>query len=94
MASYELLFRRSALKDLRRLPAQDVKMLWATISGLREDPRPAQSQKLTAREQYRLRKGRYGILYEIEDTRVVIVVVKIAHRKDVFRKRTASGMER
>ncbi len=87
MASYELLFRRSALKDLRRLPAQDVKMLWATISGLREDPRPAQSQKLTAREQYRLRKGRYGILYEIEDMRLIITVVKIAQRQDAYRMR-------
>ncbi|MDT8324576.1 MAG: type II toxin-antitoxin system RelE/ParE family toxin [Bacteroidota bacterium] len=81
MASYELLFRKSVLKDLRRLPALDVKMLWHAISLLREDPRPPQSQKLTAREQYRLRKGRYRILYEIEDGRLIITVVRIAQGK-------------
>jgi mRNA interferase RelE/StbE len=85
MEKYELLFRKSVLKDLRKLPAKDVKMLWHAITLLREDPRPPQTQKLTAREQYRLRKGRYRILYEIEDTRLIITVVKVAQRKDAYR---------
>ncbi|MCB2203326.1 type II toxin-antitoxin system mRNA interferase toxin, RelE/StbE family [bacterium] len=83
MANYELRFRKSVLKDLRSIPSKDVSMLLRAIERLSTDPRPPQSQKLTAREQYRLRNGQYRILYEIEDARVVIVVVRIAHRKDV-----------
>ena len=86
MEKYELLFRKSALKDLRKFPAKDVKMLWHAITLLREDPRPPQAQKLTAREQYRLRKGRYRILHEIEDAQLIITLIKIAQRKDVYRK--------
>lgn len=84
MASYELVFRRSALKDLRKLPAHDVTMLMRAIDALRADPRPRQAQKLTDQERWRLRKGRYRILYEIADAQLIIVVVKIAHRKEAY----------
>ncbi|MBN1448283.1 MAG: type II toxin-antitoxin system RelE/ParE family toxin [Bacteroidetes bacterium] len=84
MASYEIVFRKSALKDLRRLPKRDVAMIMEAIAGLRDDPRPQQAQKLTDQERYRLRKGRYRILYEIEDARLSITVVKIAHRKEAY----------
>ena len=84
MASYELVFRKSALKDLRRLPNRDVAMIMEAVAGLRDDPRPPQARKLTGQERYRLRKGHYRILYEIEDARLIIIVVKIAHRKEAY----------
>ena len=85
MAKYELVFRTSAIKDLRNLPRHEVALLLPVIEALRIEPRPSQSQKLTASEQYRLRKGRYRILYEIEDQQLIITVVKIAHPKEAYR---------
>ena len=85
MGNYDLVFRKSALRELKKLPAGDLRMLWDAILALRENPRPAQSVKLTAKEQYRLRKGRYRVLYEIEDSRLIVVVVKVAQRKDAYR---------
>jgi mRNA interferase RelE/StbE len=85
MAHYEIVFRKSVAKDLRGIPGKDVSMILKTIEGLRTDPRPPQAEKLTDREQYRLRQGRYRILYEIADTRLTITVVKIAYRREAYR---------
>ena len=84
MAKYELAFKKSALKDLLPLPSVDVKRIMKAIEGLKNDPRPPGSQKLSGSEKYRLRKGKYRILYTIADELLVITVVKIAHRKDVY----------
>ena len=84
MAKYELAFKKSALKDLLHLPSVEVKRILEAIEGLKDDPRPPQSQKLSGSEKYRLRKGKYRILYQIEDQVLVITVVKIAHRKDLY----------
>ena len=84
MAHYEIVFRKSVAKDLRGIPGKDVSMILKAIEGLRTDPRPPQAEKLTDREQYRLRQGRYRILYEITDTRLTITVVKVAHRREVY----------
>lgn len=84
MAGYEIVFRKSVLKDLRKIPPADARLIMQTIESLRENPRPPQSQKLTSREQYRLRRGRYRILYEIQDIRLTIIVVKVAHRKTAY----------
>ena len=87
MASYELVFRKSVAKDLRRIPNEDVARILERIRGLAEDPRPAGSQKLSGLERYRIRQGVYRIVYEIEDRRLVVLVVKIAHRRKVYRTR-------
>ncbi len=84
MANYDIVFRRSALKDLRRFPGRDVALIMRAIEGLRVEPRPPQAQKLTDQERWRLRKGRYRILYEITDVQLIIIVVKIAHRKEAY----------
>ena len=84
MENYDVVFRRSALKDLRRFPGRDVAMILCAIEALRREPRPPQAQKLTDQERWRLRKGRYRILYEITDVRLIIIVVKIAHRKESY----------
>jgi len=85
MGSYDIVFRKSALKDLRNLPKLDVAMLLDAIDSLCDNPRPPQSGKLSDQERYRLRKGKYRILYEIENTHLIITVVKIVHRKDAYR---------
>lgn len=86
MASYELVFKRSVAKDLRALPNKDVARLLDRISTLIDDPRPAGCEKLSGLERYRIRQGDYRIVYEIQDHRLMVLVVKIGHRKDVYKE--------
>lgn len=85
MASYELVFRKSVARDLRVVPKQDVKRIMQRIRMLADDPRPAGCEKLSSQERYRVRQGAYRIIYEIEDSRLVVMVVKVAHRRDAYR---------
>ncbi len=80
-------FKRSVAKDLRALPTRDVRRILERINALRDEPRPAACEKLSASERYRIRQGSYRILYEIHDDRLLVVVVKVAHRRDVYRRR-------
>lgn len=86
MASYKLVIKRSAAKDLRAIPKQDVARILRRIEALREDPRPAGSEKLSGQERYRVRQGIYRIVYEITDAQLIVTVVKVAHRKQVYRR--------
>jgi mRNA interferase RelE/StbE len=85
MESYKLLLKRSVTKDLRKLPTEDVKRLLARIRALASVPRPPGCQKLSAQEWYRIRAGRYRFVYEIRDAELVVLVVKVADRKEVYR---------
>ena len=85
MASYRLVIKPSASKEIEALPKQDRKRVVARIEGLAKDPRPVSCEKLSGNEQYRLRQGNYRILYGIEDRVLIVVVVKIGHRKEVYR---------
>jgi mRNA interferase RelE/StbE len=87
MASYELLFKKSVTKDLRACPKQDVKRIVQRMRSLADDPRPVGCEKLSDQERYRVRQGRYRIVYQIEDRRLIVLVVKIAHRREVYRQR-------
>lgn len=87
MASYELVFRKSVAKDLRSFPNQDVKRIMQRVRSLADDPRPAGCEKLSGQERYRIRQGSYRIIYEIEDSRLIVLVVKLGHRRDVYRSR-------
>ena len=87
MASFELVFRRSVAKDLRSLPKQDVARILERIDALRENPRGRGCVKLSAMERYRVRQGAYRIVYEIVDSRLIVVVVKVAHRSVVYKTR-------
>ncbi|MCK5786268.1 MAG: type II toxin-antitoxin system RelE/ParE family toxin [Candidatus Sabulitectum sp.] len=84
MGSYRIFFKRSVSKDLCKISGKEVKRIMLTISKLAENPRPPQAKKLSGMERYRLRKGSYRILYSIEETKLVICVVKIRHRRDVY----------
>jgi mRNA interferase RelE/StbE len=86
MASYRLVFKRSVVKDLRVLPKRDVKRILERMQALSTDPRPPGCEKLSGRERYRVRQGVYRIIYEIEDDRLVILVVKAGHRSTVYRE--------
>lgn len=85
MARYELRFRKSVGKDLNPIPKRDVQRLIGAIQALADDPRPPQSRKLSGAEKYRLRCGVYRVLYEIHDDGLVVCVVKVGHRKDMYR---------
>ncbi len=85
MAKYKIEFKKSAVKELNSIHKRDLKKIISKINELADDPRPNGSIKLTSREQYRIRQGNYRILYSIEDDRLVIFVVQIAHRKDVYK---------
>lgn len=85
MASYELVFKKSVAKDLRAFPNQDVKRIMQRIRSLADDPRPAGCEKLSGQERYRVRQGVYRIVYEIEDDKLIVLIVKVGHRRDVYR---------
>ena len=86
MARYELRFKPSVAKDLRDIPKADVRRILARVETLRDDPRPPGSEKLSAQERYRLRQGNYRILYTVADVDVVIEIVKVGHRREVYRE--------
>ena len=86
MAGYRLLFRQSVAKDLRRIPRVDRARILKRIRRLAAEPRPPGCEKLSGQERYRLRQGRYRILYEIQDDVLVVVVVKVGHRREIYRR--------
>jgi mRNA interferase RelE/StbE len=86
MAKYEVHFRKSVAKDLDPLPRKDVQRIVAAIQTLSDNPRPPQSIKLSGSEKYRLRCGVYRVLYEIRDDVLIVCVVKVGHRKNVYRE--------
>ena len=85
MASYRLLIKLSARKEIEALPKQNRRRIVAKITSLSRDPRPPGCEKLSRHDQYRLRQGNYRILYEIQDVDLIVVVVKAGHRRDVYR---------
>ena len=84
MAKYKIEVKRSAQKEIDRLPALEVKKILERIEDLSNNPRPPGCQKLTEKEEYRIRRGRYRIIYSIEDFILYICILKIGHRKDVY----------
>jgi mRNA interferase RelE/StbE len=83
---YEVEILRTALKELRRINRQDQQRIAKVIDGLSEDPRPAASKKLTGSEDWRIRVGAYRIVYRIQDQPLLVLVLRIAHRRDVYRR--------
>jgi mRNA interferase RelE/StbE len=85
VASYRLLIRSSAAKELDAVPGKDRHRIVAKIAGLAANPRPPGSEKLSGEEKYRLRQGDYRILYSILDASMTVTIVKIGHRREVYR---------
>ena len=85
MAKYRIEIKKTAVKELNSLPPSDLKKIIQRIQNLADDPRPPGCKKLTSEEKYRIRSGKYRILYLIEDDILVIYIVKIGHRRDIYR---------
>jgi len=85
MANYEIQFKKSVAKDLRGIPKNDVKKILERINALSVNPRGEGCIKLSGQERYRTRQGVYRIIYEVKDTEIVVVVVKVGHRSQVYK---------
>lgn len=85
MARYRIELKKSVEKDLAPIPRKDLQRIISAIESLADDPRPPQSRKLSGLEQYRLRQGNYRILYSIEDDLLIVFVVAVGHRRDIYR---------
>ena len=85
MAVYNIYFRKSVEKDFNPIPKKDIQKILRRIKALGEDPRPSGCEKLTGQERYRVRQGGYRIVYSIQDEALAVWIVKVGHRKDVYR---------
>ncbi|MDD5311419.1 MAG: type II toxin-antitoxin system RelE/ParE family toxin [Dehalococcoidia bacterium] len=83
MAGYKIYFRESVEKDFRSVIKNDIKKILRKIALLASEPRPQGCEKLTDQEKYRIRQGRYRIVYSIQDDELTVWIVNVAHRKDV-----------
>ncbi|MHC4693831.1 MAG: type II toxin-antitoxin system RelE family toxin [Planctomycetota bacterium] len=85
MAKYRITIKKSAAKELEALPKKDLPRIIKRIQTLAQNPRPDGSQKLSGKEQYRVRQGDYRIVYSIEDKDRIIDIFKIGHRREIYR---------
>jgi mRNA interferase RelE/StbE len=86
VAKYRLLIKPSAVKDIEAIPLKrDRQRVVERIGRLADNPRPSGSEKISGQDKYRVRQGRYRILYVIEDQDLLVQVVKVGHRKEVYR---------
>jgi mRNA interferase RelE/StbE len=85
MAEYRIYFKESVEKDFRAITKKNLLKIILRIQSLAKDPRPPGHEKLTGQERYRIRHGHYRIIYSIQDKEFTVWVVKIGHRKDIYR---------
>ena len=85
MANYDLRIKPSAVKELEALQTKDRRRIVDKIQNLASEPRPQGCEKLSGQDRYRIRQGHFRILCEIQDSQSIVTVVKIGHRRDVYR---------
>ncbi len=86
MGFYKVSFRRSAEKELRRIHASDLRRLVEKIGALSSNPRPPGTQLLKGEDRYyRIRHGDYRVVYEADDAGRRVIVIKVGHRREVYR---------
>ncbi|MBT8421423.1 MAG: type II toxin-antitoxin system RelE/ParE family toxin [Gammaproteobacteria bacterium] len=85
MAGFKLIVKQSVARDLRGIPRKEVARILMRMEALTMEPRPSGAEKLSGQERYRLRQGVYRIIYEIQDKELIVAVVKVGHRRDVYR---------
>ena len=86
-ASYSVVIKKSAERELRALTKQDLRRVVDRIRALPGDPRPHGNEKITGQERYRIRQGDYRIVYAVDDEERTVEIVKIGHRWEVYRKK-------
>lgn len=86
MASYKILIKPSAVKEIAETPKKDRRRIINRIRSLSEDPRPSGCEKLSGLDQCRIRQGPYRIVYSISDEELTVLVVKVGHRREVYRE--------
>jgi mRNA interferase RelE/StbE len=86
MSSYRIEIRPAAMRSLRKLDPQVRPRIQGAIALLAEDPRPPNARKLRGRDAYRVRVGNYRIIYKIEDQILLITVVTLGHRRDIYER--------
>ena len=85
MANYKVLIKPSAVKELKKIPKKDLPGITSKIESLASNPYPPGCEKLAAQDAYRIRQGSYRIIYTIENDNLIVIVIKIGHRRDVYR---------
>ena len=86
MAFYNIKWKRSAAKELKKLSPHAIQRVLQAVEKLSIDPRPPESRKLFgSKRTYRIRVGVYRVIYTFEVDRLVVEVIKVGHRKDVYR---------
>ncbi len=83
--SYSVVVKRSAERELRAVPQPDLGRVVTRIRRLAEDPRPPGSEKLSGEDRHRIRQGDYRVVYAVDDEQRIVEVVRIGHRRDVYR---------
>jgi mRNA interferase RelE/StbE len=84
---YAVEFRPAALRQLRKLPRDALRRIQAATEALRDEPRPEGAAKLGgAHDLWRIRVGDYRVVYVIADDVLVVTVVRIGHRREVYRR--------
>jgi mRNA interferase RelE/StbE len=86
VARYKILIKPSAVKEIEAVPKKDRLRIIKRIRALAADPRPPGSEKLSGDDKYRIRQGNYRIVYSVSDEVILVIVVKVGHRKDIYRK--------
>ena len=85
MASYKLFFKRSAEKELHRIPKSDIHRIVQKVHALSEEPRPSGACMLKGEGRYwRIRQGDYRVVYEVNDSSHEISILKVGHRREVY----------
>ena len=86
MVSYKVRVKQSAEKELRTISKSDLGRIISRIQALSKDPRPKNVEMLRGQDRYlRLRQGDYRILYEVDDSKKEVLVIKVGHRREVYR---------
>jgi mRNA interferase RelE/StbE len=82
---YTVLIERYAQKQIMKLDKKIIPVIKAAIAGLADNPRPYGYKKLKGEDAYRIRVGAYRVIYEINDNTIIITVVSVGHRKDIYK---------
>jgi mRNA interferase RelE/StbE len=82
---YRVELRPAAQRELNRIPASDARRILSKITALAEEPFPPGVKKLAGTDWYRIRIGDYRVVYALEKERLLVLVIRIGHRREVYR---------